>query len=163
MSRHFATPLALLLLTTGTLEASEANWVERSNEHAQIVLEASAEFRPEGAASMGVDGLDEEIFDLRPGLYERVQTRSEQIRAELERRLENEQEPLVRQDLQILLGAVDDSLRTRRLNHELLLPYLNMPRFVFFGIRALIDPQVSTDRYPAAVVRLRRYAGIAEG
>ncbi|HSD70010.1 MAG TPA: DUF885 domain-containing protein, partial [Woeseiaceae bacterium] len=34
---------------------------------------------------------------------------------------------------------------------------------VFQGIRALIDPQVARERYPAAIVRVQRYAGMEEG
>ena len=46
-------------------------WVQRSNEIAYKVLETSAKFAPEFSGQMGVDGLDEEIFDLKANLYER--------------------------------------------------------------------------------------------
>jgi uncharacterized protein (DUF885 family) len=34
---------------------------------------------------------------------------------------------------------------------------------VFQGVRGLIDPQIPRERYPAAVVRIRRYAGLEDG
>jgi uncharacterized protein (DUF885 family) len=43
------------------------------------------------------------------------------------------------------------------------LPYFNVSQQVFGGVRALIDPQIPRERYPAAVVRLNRYAGLQEG
>jgi len=44
-----------------------------------------------------------------------------------------------------------------------MLPYFNISQQVFQGVRALIDPQVPEDRYPAALVRIRRYAGLEDG
>ena len=42
-----------------------------------------------------------------------------------------------------------------------MLPYYNLSQTVFMGIRSLVDPQNSRDRYPAAVVRMQKYAGLA--
>jgi uncharacterized protein (DUF885 family) len=44
-----------------------------------------------------------------------------------------------------------------------MLPYMNVNQSIFGGLRGLIDPQVSRDRYPAAIVRMEKYAGLAEG
>src|SRR6185436_20103333 len=48
-----------------------AEWVERSNANAQVLIALFARFAPEGAAELGVPGLDEQIFDLKPGFIER--------------------------------------------------------------------------------------------
>jgi len=148
-----------LSLSAGPAAADEPGWVERSNENAQIVLEVLAEFNPEGAASLGVDGLDEAVIDFRPGLYERTRSASEAVLSELHERLAAEKEPKVRQDLEILIQSVEDSLRSAALTRENLLPYYNVSQTVFGGVRALVDPQVSRERYPAAVVRIQKYAG----
>lgn len=148
-----------LLATAAGLRAAPA-WIEASDGHAALVLEALAEFSPESAAGLGVEGYDEEVFDLRAGVHERVAARSQAVLAELERRLEAEDDAKVRQDLEILVQAVEDDLTSRRLRREHLLPYFNVSRATFQGIRALIDEQVPRERYPAAVVRLRRYAGM---
>ena len=147
------------LLIATTTAAEERSWVDRSNEHAQIVLEVLAEFNPEGAASLGIDGLDEAIIDYRPGLYERNRSASEAVLAELRKRLAAENHPKVRQDLEILVQAVEDGLESARLTRENLLPYFNVSQTVFQGVRALVDPQVPRERYPAAVVRMQKYAG----
>ena len=140
-----------------------ATWVERSNEHAQVVLDVLAKLSPEGAGNLGVDGLDEEISDLGPGIYERSQQMSRDVTAELKRRLGNETDFKVRQDLGILIKVMEDGILSADLNHDQMLPYYNISQTVFFGIRGILDPQNSRDRYPAAIARLEKYAGITDG
>ena len=157
-------PFILVFTLVSTAAAAEdADWVEKSNQHAQIVLDVLAKFSPEGAGSLGVDGLDEEILDLGPGIHERGIAESEKVLAELRRRLEGETNAKVRQDIGILIKAVEDNIHSSRLNHELLLPYFNISQTVFFGVRGLIDPQIPRERYPAAVARIEKYAGLADG
>jgi uncharacterized protein (DUF885 family) len=43
------------------------------------------------------------------------------------------------------------------------LPYLNAPQAIFGALRALLDDQVPPERRRAAVVRLRKYAGVEPG
>ncbi len=147
----------------GATSANGIDWVEKSNTHAQIVLEAVAKFNPESAAAIGVDGLDEEIRDLKPERYERELAESEDILAELKRRLEDETDTRVRQDLGILIKVAQDSIRSERLKRENMLPYFNLSQGIFRGIRGLIDVQIPRERYPAAIVRIKRYAGLEDG
>ncbi|MDX1404261.1 MAG: DUF885 domain-containing protein [Woeseiaceae bacterium] len=155
--------LATALVAFPVAGEAQQDWVARSNEHAQVVLESVAKYNPEAAGSIGVDGYDEEILDLREGIFERELEDAERVLADLNIRLAEETHPAVRQDLGILIEAVEDNMETTRLNHQYLLPYHNVSQTVFSGIRALIDPQVSPDRYPAAIVRMKRYAGVEEG
>jgi hypothetical protein len=161
--KWIATLLAAGLVSGNAVNAAEADWIDRSNEHSQVVLASMAKYIPEGAGSLGVDGLDEAILDLGPGIYERGMADSAALLKDLEARLAAEKHPLVRQDLQILIKAVTDNRRTSELNRENMLPYFNVSQQVFQGVRALIDPQVARDRYPAAIVRINRYAGLDEG
>jgi len=138
-------------------------WVEKSNEHAQVVLDVFAKLSPEGAGSLGVDGLDEEISDMGPGIQERSQQMSRDVVAELKGRLADETESKVRQDLGILIKVVEDNILSSDLNYEQMLPYFNINQTVYYGVRGILDPQNSRDRYPAAIVRIEKYAGIADG
>jgi len=147
----------------GGTSAKGIDWVEKSNTHAQIVLEALAKFNPESTGAIGVEGLDEEIRDLKPERYERELAESEDILAELKRRLEDETDTKVRQDLGILVKVMKDSIRSEKLNRENMLPYYNLNQSVFRGVRALIDVQIPRESYPAAIVRIKRYAGLEEG
>ena len=47
------------------------------------------------------------------------------------------------------------------LQHEV--PFYNASRQVFQGLRGLLDDQVAPERRPAALVRLRKYAGMEPG
>ena len=161
--RRAMTLFAALGILASAAQASDSTWVEKSNEHAQVVLSALAELAPEGAGNLGVDGLDEAITDLSPGRHQRTVRIFMDVIAELEHRLASEEDPRVRQDLSILLKAARDNLRTENLNRENMLPYINVSQAVFGGVRALLDPQVSRERYPGAVVRIEKYAGLADG
>ncbi len=162
-NRWIATWLAAGIVTGNAVDAAETDWITRSNEHSKVVLASLAKYTPEGAGSLGVDGLDEAISDLGPEIYERGMADSAALLKNLEARLSAEKHPLVRQDLQILINAVTDNRRTSELNRENMLPYFNVSQLAFQGIRALIDPQVARERYPAAIVRTNRYAGLEEG
>lgn len=157
---------ALLLTALACLPVSataSADWVEASNGHARLLLDLIARFAPEQAAALGVDGLDEEVFDLRPNVYERSQQAAREVVAELEKRLAAEDQPLVREDIAILIQAAENNMRSARLRREHLLPYYNLTQTIFQGVRTLLDPQVPSERYPAVVTRLRKYSGRARG
>ena len=162
MQRAVSIATALCLLA-GFAQADDKSWVEKSNEHAQLVLGAFAELAPEGAGSMGVDGLDENITDLSPGFQDRGTETIERILAELETRLVDETDLKVRQDLGILIKSARDTLYTQELEDKYMLPYMNVSQSIFGGLRGLIDQQVSRDRYPAAVIRMEKYAGLVDG
>lgn len=160
---RFAALAALVLAAAPPPAFGQANWVEESNAHTQLLLENTARYNPEGAGAIGVDGLDEQILDLREDLYARGVADLERILADLAVRLTETSHPKVRQDIGILMQATEDALHTTKLNHALMLPYFNVAGAVFSGVRSLIDPQVDPSRYPAAVERIKRYAGLEEG
>ena len=54
---------AMLFACTLPVLADSHDWVTRSNENAQLVMDVIGRFSPEQAAALGVDGIDEEIFD----------------------------------------------------------------------------------------------------
>ncbi|NCF15080.1 MAG: DUF885 family protein [Gammaproteobacteria bacterium] len=157
--------IGLLVLVAGTPAAlaDDADWVEKSNENAQIVLEVMSKFSPEGAGRIGVDGLDEQVTDLGPGIYERSMQATRDVLAELEVRLAKETNPKVKQDLGILIKALEDNIFSSELNRANMLPYYTVSQTVFFGVRGLIDAQIPRERYPAAVARIEKYAGLVDG
>lgn len=154
---------AAVCLVSGAVQAAEISWVEKSNEHAQVVLDLLAKLSPEGAGNLGVDGLDEEIMDLGPGVYERSMENRADVLAELERRLRDETDRRVRQDLEILIQATENGIHSSQLARDNMLLYINLNQALFGGIRALIDPQIPRERYPAAIVRMNKYAGLTDG
>jgi hypothetical protein len=156
--RHFAA----VLVTAGLLSGAPS-WVERSNEHSKVLLNALAKISPEGASRTGVEGVDEEISDLSEAAVDRSMKIMRDAETELRRRLAQEKDPKVRQDLQILIEAAQDGIRDAELDRKLMLPYASVAQLTFGGIRALLDDQVKPERRGAALVRLRRYAGVENG
>ena len=138
-------------------------WVQRSNEIAYKVLDSSAKFIPEFAGQMGVNGYDEEIFDLRENLYERQLAVDEQKITYLNDLLAKEEDPRVAQDIEIMLKATRDNMESNRINFERVLPYANITGLIFAGFKGLLDKQVPPERQKAALVRLQKYTGQAEG
>lgn len=138
-------------------------WVEKSNQNTKIVNEAQARFGPEGAGQLGIEGLDEQIADLKPNVVERGRAAAREVLAELKKRHAAETDPLVKQDLDILIQATDDTIRNADINEKYYVPYNNVTRLVFGGMRALLDDQIAPARRQAAVARLRKYAGLEPG
>lgn len=151
--------------------AAAPNWVERSNANARVLLDVVARHAPEAAGRFGVEGLDEQISNL----WRTTQQRAAESRKALdflegrsklnvlEGRFKNEQDRLVQQDLEIMIEDTRRGIRTSELNEKYFLPYTNVTGLVFSGIRGLLDEQVAAARRPAALVRLRRYAGLEPG
>ena len=163
-------PHSLRLLLLGLAAASLARaandapaWIARSNDHAQILLDVLAKNSPEGAGRLGVAGYDDQIADFTAGASQRARDRFATARAELARRLVVEADPLVRQDLAILLKSADDRIASSELSERLTVPYGDLPQLVFFGEFSLLDDQVDPARRPAALARLQRYTGLTAG
>ena len=155
--------IAALLLATSTLAIAEQDWVERSNANAEPLLQVMAKYAPETAAALGVDGFDAEVFDLKPQNDLRFEADAARVASDLESRLAAEPDARVRQDMQILIDTARDQKATSELNRRLMLPYFDLTQALFQGFNALLDPRVSKDRHPAALVRLRKYTGREPG
>jgi Bacterial protein of unknown function (DUF885) len=138
-------------------------WVAKSDAHAKVLVDVLARFGPEGASQFGVEGLDNEILDLKPRRQERVQQELKAALADLDKRLAAESDPTVRQDLEILVDSARDNITGNDLTYKLQVPYFDAVQVVFFGLRGLLDEQVAPERRPAALARLKRYTGLEPG
>jgi hypothetical protein len=143
--------------------AAETDWIEESNRHASVLLGVMTRYAPETAASLGVEGHDADVFDLKPRNVERQDADLAAALAELEKRREAVTDARVRQDLDILIEAAQDQRETLALNNKLMLPFLDLTQAVFRGFQNLLDPRVPKERQQAALVRLKRYIGAEKG
>ncbi len=142
---------------------AKTDWVAQSNQNAQVLIQALARFAPEGAGQMGVDGLDEQILDLKPGFVERQKQTAKNSIQTLQGRLAQSKPPKVRQDLEILIGAAQDELHGIELGEKYEIPYFDVSEIAFGGLQALLDDQVAPERRAKALVRLKRYTGLENG
>ncbi|HKC23784.1 MAG TPA: DUF885 domain-containing protein [Thermoanaerobaculia bacterium] len=138
-------------------------WVAQSNEHAKVLLEVAARFNPEFAGRTGVEGVDADVVDLKPQLFERAQKAQREALEKLKAIDAAEKDPLVKRDLAILIEAAEQGIEGGELNRKYFLPYFNVPQVVFLGIQSVLDDQVAPARRASALVRLRRYTGLEPG
>lgn len=159
----FATMVAAQEAQSASKTVTAPPWIKRSNENAKVLLEVLARFAPEGAARLGVEGYDEQVMDLKPGVNQRMLQASLEAADELKKRLAAEKDPLVQQDLEILIKAATDNARGIELSEKYEIPYFNLPEMMFFSFRGLLDDRVAPERRQKAIVRLKRYVGAEEG
>lgn len=136
-------------------------WVAASNAHAQVLLGATLRFQPEQASFFGIPGYDDQVADLRPDNGARARQATLEARAVLQKALETERDPDVRQDLAIMIQAADDSIEASQVSERLLLSFADAPQLVFLGINGLLSEQTPPERRAKALNRLKAYVGLA--
>jgi hypothetical protein len=155
--------VSLLFLAASLAAQTQPDWVAKSNENAKALLNVLARYSPEDAGELGMQGMDDRITILAPDSPEHFRHDTSEAVTALQSRLPTEQNPLVKQDLEILIKAGQRQIHASQAYEQHLLPYVDAPRRMFSGIQVLLNPQVPADRQKAAVVRLRRYTGIEKG
>jgi len=147
----------------GKEKGMSKQWVVRSNQNAQLLLDVLTQFSPEYASFLGISSGDARVADLNPGHVERQRRATRAALEQLHERLKGEKDPAVRQDLEIMIQVSEERLRESELEEMHLLPFIDAAQIVFQGCRSLLDDQVPPERRQAALKRLRRYAGIEPG
>lgn len=161
--RLAAFAVVVCLVAPAFAQTNTPDWVKRSNENSKILLDVLARFSPEGAARLGVEGYDAEVFQLPSDINEKSIAAVQEAIKKLVAKLASETDPAVRQDLQILIGSAKDNIEGTRLGTKYQLPYFNLSLSIFQSMRSLLDDQVAAERRPSAVVRLKKYTGLEQG
>src|SRR5204863_6104910 len=143
--------------------AAEPPWIEASDRNSAIVIEMEGAFHPEFASELGIDRFDAAVLDLNPENAKRYDAAAGRVLELLSARRKTESDPKVRQDLDILIDAVESRRRTHLLEYRLLIPYFDLPRHIFQGLQVLLDARNDESRRRNALQRLRRYAGMEPG
>ncbi len=161
MLRASALFSALIIVASPLRSFAAPQWIDESNSYTQMLLDVRLSHSPEYGSSQGLAKYDTEVR--KPTLADELAERAERD-AVIERiKAQVEKDRRVAEDLQILIHAIDLEDRELSLNLRLDVPFINASEQVFRGLRTLLDDQVAAERRPAAVVRLRKYAGIEPG
>ena len=138
-------------------------WVARSNTYTQQLLSIELKRAPENASKEGLVRYDTRIS--QPTLSAEMAERAELTQAlqRISKAKTKESDKHVLQDIGILEKAFNLEFRRRDYNKAHVVPFINASAFVFSGVRVLLDDQVVASRYPAAVERLKKYAGLETG
>ncbi len=141
----------------------DKSWIEQSNAYTDRLLNVDFEHSPENGSQQGLAKFDSRISN--PTLDDQLAERREleAVLAKIKTAEATEGDKRVREDIEILRKAFD--LQFRREDYELQheVPFNNASEMIFQGLRGLLDDQVAAERRPAAIVRLRRYAGAEAG
>jgi uncharacterized protein (DUF885 family) len=144
-------------------QVSPPDWVARSNQNAQLLLNVMARYSPEDAGSLGILGLDDKISSVSIDEPEHERRDTAEAVATLRSRLASEKDPSIQQDLDILIKAGEKQIRASKAYEARTLPYINAANVIFSGIHALLDDQIPPERRAAAAIRLRKYTGVEPG
>ena len=155
--------VASALCTGAAAFAETPAWVSESNQAAQRLLAVQAKYAPETVSAFGVEKYDADVLDLKPGTVTRQEADLDAVVQEYTAELKDVRDPRVREDLEILIKSAQDQRTTLALNDRLMLPYFDLPQALFTGFQTLLDKRTAKARYPAALVRLKRYSGAERG
>jgi len=157
-------PAAVLLAAPLPAFAQDAQgWVEKSNAYTLQLLELQGQFQPEGASQTGLEQFDGLAMDLGPNLSERFIAAEEAKLAEFQAAQARESDPLVRQDLQILIDSIGQDVEGTRLSDRLTLDWYDVPQIMFGNFNGVLDDQVAPARRARAKELLERYTGLYPG
>jgi len=138
-------------------------WIAQSNEAAQPLFDVLVKYTPERAASYGIDGHDAEVIDLRKGHEARLRADLARVLEALRAREAHEADPMVKEDLAILVHYADQAIRASEAHQRYEVPFYSMTRYVFNNLRALLEDRIPPARRQAALPRFRHYTGLDAG
>ena len=142
---------------------AEKAWIKQSNEYTNLLLSVQHEHTPEQGSQQGAAKFDERISD--PSRADEVAERHEleAALAKIQAARSGVTDKNVKEDLDILQKSFNLQFRMQDFQRAHEVPFLNASALIFQGLRGLLDDQVDAKRRPAALVRLRKYAGVEPG
>ena len=143
--------------------AASKAWIAVSDGYTQQLLQVQLRHGPEGGSAQGLAQFDPQVSN--PTLAdEKAQRRElEAVLEKMKAAKETEKDKNVLEDIAILEKAFELQFRNQDYGEKHDVPFINASQAVFGGLKTLLDDQVAAERRPAAVVRLRKYAGVEPG
>jgi Bacterial protein of unknown function (DUF885) len=158
----------VLVSTTAFLAASawaqapgtEQGWIAASNSYTNKLLTIEMSHNPETGSRQGLSEYDTKISQPTLADEDRERQETAAVLAQLKSAVGRQKQKEVAQDLRIVIRRIELDFKSQDFNRAHEVPFLNASSMVFSGIHALLDEQTPVERRPAAVVRLREYAGL---
>ncbi len=146
-----------------TKSAAQPEWITISNGYANMLIQVVFQHHPEFGSQQGLAQYDTKVS--QPTLADEDQERkeTEAVLAKLNAAAAEKQQEKVAEDLQIMIRKVNLNFQRDDYERAHEVPFLNASQMVFSGVRLLLDDQTPAVRRPAAVVRVREYAGLEPG
>ena len=159
-NRLFLLLTFFFVITAFAQEKNNPSWISASNEFTNQLVKVETKHDPENGSRQGLSEYDELVS--QPTLADEDQERKEveEVLAKLKAALPQQKQKEVAQDLEIIIRRVELNFRLRDYQRAHNVPFTNASSLVFSGVRVLLDEQTAAERRAAAVVRLKRYAGL---
>jgi hypothetical protein len=163
LNRRIAASLVFALFTLLAGAQEPAGWIAASNKYTNQLLAVEMKHSPELGSNQGLSQFDAEVS--QPTLADEDQERkeTEEVLSTLTSALGQEKQKEVAQDLQIVIRKIELQFREQDFDRAHKVDFLNASGRVFSGLRVLLDEQTPEERRPAAVLRVRKYAGLDPG
>ncbi len=164
MNRRIVLSLASALLCLPVCaQEAPADWIAASNKYTNQLLAVEMKHTPELGSNEGLSQFDTDVS--QPTLADEDQERreTESVVATFKSAVGQQKQKEVAQDLQIMIRTVELEFRELDFARAHKVDFLNASQIVFRGLRILLDEQTPRERRPAAVVRIRKYAGLESG
>ncbi len=144
-------------------QATDKSWIAVSNGYANMLIDVVFKHHPEAGTQQGLSQYDTKIS--QPTLADEDQERKENeaVLSKLKAAAAEKQQQDVAEDLQIMIRRANLNFKRQDFQRANEVPFYNASQAVFGGLQVLLDEQTPADRRPAAVVRIREYAGLEPG
>jgi uncharacterized protein (DUF885 family) len=169
-TRKIALPFTLLLgvvlfFSVFFVDARPADqsWIAVSNGFANQLFAVTMKHHPDVGTREGLSQFDPLISQPTKADEDQERQETTEVLAKLKAAAAQQQQKEVEQDLQIMIRAVELRFRAQDYARAHEVPFINASGYVFAGVQILLDAQTAADRRHAAIVRLRKYAGVEPG
>ena len=163
------TLISLFLAVAFTLPAlaqsqpPDRSWIATSNRYANMLIEVVFKYHPEFGTQQGLSQFDTKVSQPTLANEDAERQETEAVLAKLKSASAEKQQEDVAEDLQIMIRRVNLNFKRQDFQRANEVPFFNASQAVFGGLQVLLDEQTPADRRPAAVVRIREYAGLEPG
>jgi uncharacterized protein (DUF885 family) len=147
----------------GSGQSSDKSWIATSNGYANMLIAVSLKHHPEFGSQQGLAEYDTKVSQPTLADEDAERQATEAVLVKLKAAAGEQQQQDVAQDLEIMIRRVQLNFRREDFQRAHEVPFINASELVFSGLHILLDDQTPADRRPAAVVRIRKYAGLEPG
>ncbi|HEX4424677.1 MAG TPA: DUF885 domain-containing protein [Terriglobales bacterium] len=155
-------PIAAIFILPAFAQAPgvDHGWIATSNSYTNKLLTVEMNHNPESGSRQGLSEYDAKISQPTLVDEDRHRQETEAVLAQLKASVGQEKSKEVAQDLRIVIRRVELGFKLQDFYRAHEVPFLNASSMVFSGVQALLDEQTPAERRPAAIIRIREYAGL---
>ena len=155
--------IAFLPFASKAQTGDNKDWVTKSNSYTKILIDIDEKYSPEFGSSQGLASYDTLISVPTLANDSAKRKETENAVALLKAAKSSETNLAIKQDLDILINQAELGFRNEDFNLNKRVSFLNATGGIFGSRQILLDDQTAAERRNAAVIRLRKYAGIESG